>query len=602
MATKLSIVPTHLTVGQLFTTNLIFRLPKYQRYYAWTLNEIDDFLKDIESCRLARSRGVSKSHFFGGLVTVLKPVPGSPRQNHEVIDGQQRLATFLMLIVQIKKAMTVLAHSSPKGQYKTFLNKKSNALELQYEAFDDTVNLKVVKISRLELSDPDRDFYAKLLATGSAIPSRKSHELIRDAFARIGDYVKNLLVGFVSLKEKVEVLAGLISVIEEDSTVIHMSTGTRGEAYMLFQVLNDRGLGLTEGELLRAKTLELLDDAGTIQQQESVERDWDVILGTDSERVEEALRWLYASYKGTRPGKTTLFDDCVDLFFPSHTNAQQSSEDCKAITLKVGKIRDEVKKITDLLDGQWPFPLAAPVTKWDSSRLRLLLLELKHTNCMPLLISATLLAPKYFAEIVHMLEKFVFRYKVIMNAHISPATSLYQRQAIAIRADPGKYKINALRKEMLALISSHADDAKFSARLRELEYSNISSNKAIKYFLLTLEHYAASIKQNEKIISGDKSRIFDFSNVTIEHIYPANAAPIDSSLEPHVNDIGNLTVLGQNDNNAAGNKTFAIKRSIFSNSSIWMNREISASTSWTSAAIQKRKEAMCVMALKVFTP
>ncbi len=49
-------------------------------------------------------------------------------------------------------------------------------------------------------------------------------------------------------------------VLAEDCTVIYMAADTRSEAYQIFQVLNDRGVQLTDGDMLRARTLELLDD------------------------------------------------------------------------------------------------------------------------------------------------------------------------------------------------------------------------------------------------------------------------------------------------------------------------------------------------------
>ena len=41
---------------------------------------------------------------------------------------------------------------------------------------------------------------------------------------------------------------------------IFMCSDERSEAYQIFQVLNDRGVNLGKGDLLRARTLELLDE------------------------------------------------------------------------------------------------------------------------------------------------------------------------------------------------------------------------------------------------------------------------------------------------------------------------------------------------------
>ena len=84
-------------------------MPRYQRNYAWRIEEVTALLKDLDLCRIGRDNKQRRHHFFGGVVTALAPLPGSSRQNHELIDGQQRLATFLMLLMQLKQAMLALA-------------------------------------------------------------------------------------------------------------------------------------------------------------------------------------------------------------------------------------------------------------------------------------------------------------------------------------------------------------------------------------------------------------------------------------------------------------------------------------------------------------
>ncbi|TIV75533.1 MAG: DUF262 domain-containing protein, partial [Mesorhizobium sp.] len=44
----MTIHPALESVGHLFGSNLIFRVPRYQRYYAWTAEQIADFLNDLD--------------------------------------------------------------------------------------------------------------------------------------------------------------------------------------------------------------------------------------------------------------------------------------------------------------------------------------------------------------------------------------------------------------------------------------------------------------------------------------------------------------------------------------------------------------------------
>jgi hypothetical protein len=59
-------------------------------------------------------------------------------------------------------------------------------------------------------------------------------------------------------KKKVDLLAHFGDVLRRDVSVILMPTDNEVDAYRYFQVLNDRGTNLSEGDLLRASTLEML--------------------------------------------------------------------------------------------------------------------------------------------------------------------------------------------------------------------------------------------------------------------------------------------------------------------------------------------------------
>jgi len=61
--------------------------------------EIEDFAKDLDKCVQKRVAGTNLNHFFGGIVSVKKPVQGAVNQHsYELVDGQQRMATFTLLV------------------------------------------------------------------------------------------------------------------------------------------------------------------------------------------------------------------------------------------------------------------------------------------------------------------------------------------------------------------------------------------------------------------------------------------------------------------------------------------------------------------------
>ena len=60
----MEINPSYVEIGRLFEQNYIFEIPKYQRYYAWEEEQVDDYIHDITSL----IGNPDKDHFFGGIV------------------------------------------------------------------------------------------------------------------------------------------------------------------------------------------------------------------------------------------------------------------------------------------------------------------------------------------------------------------------------------------------------------------------------------------------------------------------------------------------------------------------------------------------------
>ena len=102
-----------ITLSKVFTDR-IFRIPDYQRGYAWTKKEVSEFWNDLT--RLSNG----KNHYVG--VLTLEPVPEDAYAQwiddvwlieakkytpYYVVDGQQRLTTSILLIMAITNAMSI---------------------------------------------------------------------------------------------------------------------------------------------------------------------------------------------------------------------------------------------------------------------------------------------------------------------------------------------------------------------------------------------------------------------------------------------------------------------------------------------------------------
>jgi hypothetical protein len=599
------IEPVHQSVAKLLGAQQTFQAPRYQRNYAWGSNEIAAFLRDLDGClRLRMQMGKTRHHFFGGLVTVNAKVPGSSRTNLEVVDGQQRLATFAMLISQLKRTLKSIADSLPEGNpLKGALEVRAKGLTTTYEVLVDEIKLRNVEVPRIQLSAPDQPFFAALLKGEAPESDRKSHDLLAAAYAQIGEYLTDLVDEAEDIEGKAERLHQVHEILRNDWTIIHMAAASKSDAYMLFQVLNDRGVGLTEGELLRSATLEALEDAAGVDVINDVEGYWNAMLSGDVVVVRNAFGWLYASQLGSWPSPATMLDDYLAAFFPAMN--RDGKLDAKGVQDLAGQVRalaEDFERVRAIVGGAWPFP-GSGATAWRKNRLRLLTVHLRYTDCVSLLVAACQLPAQSFADLVILLEHFAFRYGICGDGPANKARDVFNRHAVDIRRDASNFKMGDLKADLAKLLLAHVPDETFRSQLAQLRYAQSDlSNAPLKYLLLTLEDYFRWYDDNPQgqPVCRDEVRLLDFETGTIEHIYAQNADAPDLALDALVNTLGNLTFLSGPENDRAGSKPFAEKRAYFAESTSHMNRRIAEHETWTVEVIEARAAELVTMALRVF--
>jgi len=546
--------PRYLSVGRLFAERNIFIIPKYQRNYAWEESQIDDFWEDIKVCYEARTNNSNKEHFFGGIVFISKQMSGTDWNRCDLIDGQQRISTFVILSACIKELYQDLILTENEDVLNALLNKRISKLNEKYFEYEIEVNRRYVTKEKILLSEPDRQFFKDKINGIEPTIERESHKRLTYAFTTLKSKLKNILDTFSTLDDKMDCLSTIENIVDEDCSVIIIPTKSETDAYRIFQVLNDRGISLSEGDLLRAKTLELLEDCPTYQI--TAEKEWDDILSDPTNKTSDFLKRYYASITGTRPSTTSLLEDFSNKFFPFQSQ-QMDEIKAQSIVQQVIKLKQAVTKCRLISEGDWPFQNST-VTTWDRDRLRLLIVELKHTYCIPLLLAASELSESKFSQVVQMIERSFFRYKVICNQHINSLNTLYLKHSKEIRQNPEVYNVNDLKSEFNSLLERKSNDQTFKNRLDELMYQTSAGNKNLKYFLITLEYYSDWYYDGANGLPQcrNKNLVYDFNNTTIEHIHsqsPGNSVP---SLEPTTHKLGNLTILGSQANERLENKPF----------------------------------------------
>lgn len=590
--------PSYIPVGELFTGDSRYYIPKYQRAYAWEDDSIEDFLVDTEKCYEQRKAGTPIDHFFGGVICVAHEISGTRNKfNYEIIDGQQRVTTYTLLstaIIEIYNTLYDECISNNDPSNASIIEDRVKELKKRFIKFSQEINRERNDVVVLKLSKNDNDFYKALINGNPISDMRESHKRIDRALKKIKSKV-NQLINSVNRIDKIDNLQIVEQIIDNDFSILHLTTKSQNDAYRLFQVINDRGVSLSESDLLRSKTLELLESDSS--KQDAVEVIWNNILVEHHSDTANFLTWIYESYYGKRVKKSEIYDEYIKERFKETCTTQEIYDEMIAL-------EKEIKICRKIIKSEWLYPNQRPVFKWDRNKLRLLIEDLGHTLAYPLLVSASLLNHKQFSEIVHMLEKTFFRYKLICNQHVTPLKQLYYDQAKEIRQNPSTYNTDTLKTKLNTLIDTKANNTVFKSHLEALEYQPGGNNKVLRYFLLTIEYYYECYKHNATPTRHciDKSRVYDFSDTSIEHIYPRNADVADQvpDIEPLKNTLGNLCIMDPNQNSTADNDMFSAKKSIYQISTVRMLQEIAQKTDWTKSDIEYSKTNMINMALKIF--
>ena len=595
--------PSHVSLGRLFEQNYLFEVPKYQRYYAWDDEQVNDYIKDIKNVHDNISHGRTIEHFFGGIVCVSKTVEGSTRQQKELIDGQQRITTTMLLINGIIREYLKLQSSESLDEVdRETVTARIRKLKEKYFEYQDEINRRPQTVPKLVLSAADNEYYSALISGLPATEERDSHKRIKKASDLLNGYIHSELEKCSSDLQKMDVLSEIEQIIQTSCTVIFMDCDSRDSAYKLFQVLNDRGAGLTEGDLLKSRTLEALEPYPA--QQLRALSDWDNILQDEPKQVENFLRTYYASHCGRRAGRASLYDDFLEKFFPMlvHEAELHGSPEATTVSEIVGELLLELKLYRKITAGEWPFSIAAPVTLWDANRLQILVKYLSYDITMPYLLAAIKLGQAKFSEIVQTLEKFMFRYKTICGNGHQNISDIYMEEAKLIRDNPDTYDPRSLFRRLRAVLTEKANDAIFTARVANLRYATTGGNKILRYFFSTLsEHYTWYERGQLGKPYAQKDFIINYDNVTVDHIYAQNSTEPNPGFDDNsIHKLFNLTILTHRENEQiVRNKPFSEKKPIYSDS-FALNRKMDDFEEWNLENAEKWQEFITDMATKIF--
>ncbi|MCE2508326.1 MAG: DUF262 domain-containing protein [Nitrosopumilaceae archaeon] len=523
-----------------------YEVPRYQRGYAWTNKQVEDFWQDLQNA-LKKDR-----HFFGTIYT---------DGDDKILDGQQRTTTVFLFLLAAKDYLKTKDAKELMNELEKYLLNGTKP-KLTLSKFNDEYFQKLVNDSPNVKKPPNE------LENDSNLSMYKAYHMLRQKITRYGD------------KKGLDALKKLVDKLLQDFQIIQVTVKNSSDAYSMFNLVNNRGIPLNQYDLIRSHIfakLEQLEDIDEIQI-ENVDKKWSQIA------------------KNVR--KTTNYS--MDIFI-QHILSFEFDVSVKDI---FKELKDRVKsdKILGWVDAanEWSAivkTLRSPSgnfcdhtgMSYDSERHIKRINKLGAVAVYPLLMAGL---KKYWYEGDHTsfnrLAEVCLKYhlgaKTIGNASVSE----YQR---------GLFKISRRCYKEDCSVNDIIDDL--------CETPPYMSGNDLEASLMVYRPRTSAALILLELIEAKRSDTVSHNTVTVEHIMPKDSYKWlryickihDQCSEEYAKDIhqeycsrlGNLTLLNKVPNSRLGNESFSIKSRTYSRSNYKITKEIAGEDQWGQDQIKRRQ-------------
>lgn len=215
------------TISDVLTNQIRYEIPAYQRPYSWEKGNVEQLLDDVWEAY----EGNDEEYFIGSLITIER----EKGRLYDVVDGQQRLTTLNLIFARLRDAVDEPAKSELGRRVLP-----RNALTGEEET------------PRLTLRQRDQSFFRKFVLSGEKIPDAIRKDIIKDQDAPKQRIAENLeaIDDFIAQHEQ-KTLKLFANYLLSRVYVVFVTTASLQSAYRLFNVLNARGMALSNADLIK---------------------------------------------------------------------------------------------------------------------------------------------------------------------------------------------------------------------------------------------------------------------------------------------------------------------------------------------------------------
>lgn len=571
-----------LTVTELFQSGT-YEIPAFQRDYAWTKEQCEDLWGDLKNLL----DGEIKAHFIGPMVVIRN---GEKNQkNYLVIDGQQRLTTLQMIIALLRDHWVQLnpgMRDTPAGP-KPYEDTCKSLLVSGPPSYTKTfvpnwhIRETFFEYIQRELSDGQRKTVAKF----TDIPKKDL------------EYAEELFKAYIFFREKVSALTisqteKFEEILLNDILILRIDAVEIENAFILFETLNNRGLDLTQGDLVKNLIFQSMKEPTTTNLSPAMVKilgEWDNVAEKVSyKKLDSFLRYFLILKLKKKIQKEGISKEIEKEY---------------GTTVRIKNFIQEVSEYSDLYaliertDAfQGPYKIQLNALFDDLNDLN------QATQAVFLLAALKRFANWESKEHFEKLSKacraaevLSFRW-LITGKNAQDLENIWRESAIKL-LDKNLSEEAALQSTLVHLKSQLPADQEFKT---ELSGRSLKSSKFVRYILRKIEN--SRIDNEVWVLAGP-------DKLDVEHIAPKTPDDThdwrkvmagESSYRNIIYRIGNQTLLTKSLNRSAKNKEFKDKKVQYQKNTghlTNLTKELLTATAWTQQAVVKRSESLAKEAL-----
>ncbi|MFA4818644.1 MAG: DUF262 domain-containing protein [Patescibacteria group bacterium] len=553
-----------------------YKIPRYQRPYSWTNDQVSDLWGDLIS---------GESTFLGSFVFNYERYDEDGFV--EVIDGQQRLITLTILMAVIR------------DKYKELDQTEKSILTQSIIARKDPVTAK--QENRLKCGDSLNNFFTEHIQKQdsnilASKPKTKEEKLIKSNYEFIRDKISEDLNQF-NLEDKVKCLDDFKARIFS-LKIILIKIENEEDAYSIFETVNARGADLTAADLLKNY---LFGKLPKTPGGEDVAKDiWSNIENNvESARgplnVSKFIRYFWLSRYSFVPEKK-LYKEIKN----------EVKGDPRAFLQELQKASGFYYKIANdsISPEDWLEDFQEKKTAQKINEAMAGLRIMGITQCYSLVLCLLMNKDKIeydFSEIFKVIERYHFAYSAVCKLSGNVVERVYFNAAKEVRKaiENSSSKENIIKNVQRALSQfeknlSYPNKSLFKEKFLEIEYRNY---QLVLYILSNIE----------KALSATEEKTLNFTKVNIEHVLPQDPSQwslTKKEIKNYVNMLGNLTLIAKKINGLVGNKKLQEKVGEFRRSDLEINKKLikefeKLNYKWGEKEIRERQEELADLAYDV---